>query len=145
MRLKKGGVFGAAARRRTPRAAARRARHHLRLGSRAGGSRGRGPGRLPGDAPARTQASQPRPSAKDAVRKANVVAVGKTVMLKLSRDNFLEQLGPLTELIAHNFKRKVAPSSRAPRRPALRTRRTPAFAHMRDARRNRRRRRSSRA
>jgi cGMP-dependent protein kinase len=47
------------------------------------------------------------PSAKDAVRKANVVAVGKTVMLKLSRDNFLEQLGPLTELIAHNFKRKV--------------------------------------
>ena len=66
-------------------------------------------------------------------------------MLKLSRDNFLEQLGPLTELIAHNFKRKVAPSSRAPRRPALRTRRTPALAHMRDTRRNRRRRRSSRA
>ena len=101
----------------------------------------------PATHPARAHAGESclEPSAKDAVRKANVVAVGKTVMLKLSRDNFLEQLGPLTELIAHNFKRKVAPSSRAPRRPALRTRRTPALAHMRDARRNRRRRRSSRA
>ena len=138
----------AAARRRTPRAAARRARHHPAprlpaLAALAAAARVVSPATHPARAHAGESCLEP--SAKDAVRKANVVAVGKTVMLKLSRDNFLEQLGPLTELIAHNFKRKVAPSSRAPRRPALRTRRTPALAHMRDARRNRRRRRSSRA
>jgi len=47
------------------------------------------------------------PTAEDAVRKANVVAVGNTNILKLTRAVFLEQLGDLAEVVADNFKRKV--------------------------------------
>jgi len=47
------------------------------------------------------------PTAQDAVRKANVVAVGKVTILKLTRAAFLEQLGDLSEVVAENFKRKV--------------------------------------
>jgi cGMP-dependent protein kinase len=47
------------------------------------------------------------PTAQDAVRKANVVAVGKVTILKLTRAAFLEQLGDLAEVVAENFKRKV--------------------------------------
>ena len=41
------------------------------------------------------------------MRKANVVAVGKVTILKLTRAAFLEQLGDLSEVVAENFKRKV--------------------------------------
>ena len=47
------------------------------------------------------------PNSHDAVRKANVVAVGSVTILKLSRDVFHEQLGDLESLVAENFKRKV--------------------------------------
>jgi cGMP-dependent protein kinase len=47
------------------------------------------------------------PTAQDAVRKANVVAVGKVKILKLTRAAFLEQLGDLSDVVADNFKRKV--------------------------------------
>jgi len=45
--------------------------------------------------------------AADAMRKANVVAVGKCKVLKLLRDTFLENCGSLENLVANNFKRKV--------------------------------------
>ena len=41
------------------------------------------------------------------MRKANVVAVGKVKILKLTRATFLEQLGDLSDVVADNFKRKV--------------------------------------
>ena len=44
---------------------------------------------------------------QDAVRKANVVAVGNVTILKLTRDVFHAQLGDLEGLVAENFKRKV--------------------------------------
>jgi CRP-like cAMP-binding protein len=47
------------------------------------------------------------PDSHDAVRKANVVAVGNVTILKLTRDVFHEQLGDLEGLVADNFKRKV--------------------------------------
>jgi len=47
------------------------------------------------------------PTAKDAVRKANVVAVGDCTILKLTRTTFLEQLGDLADIVAENFKHKV--------------------------------------
>ena len=47
------------------------------------------------------------PDQHDAVRKANVVAVGNVTVFKLTRDVFHEQLGDLEGLVADNFKRKV--------------------------------------
>jgi len=47
------------------------------------------------------------PDSHDAVRKANVVAVGNVTILKLTRDVFHAQLGDLEGLVAENFKRKV--------------------------------------
>ena len=47
------------------------------------------------------------PTSDDAVRKANIVAVGTSVVLKLTAEAFKEQLGDLTEIVAYNFKRKV--------------------------------------
>ena len=47
------------------------------------------------------------PTSDDAVRKANIVAVGNAVVLKLTANAFKEQLGDLTEIVAYNFKRKV--------------------------------------
>ena len=47
------------------------------------------------------------PTAEDAVRKANVVAVGPVAVLKLSAQAFKEQLGNLQDVINFNFKRKV--------------------------------------
>lgn len=47
------------------------------------------------------------PTAQDAVRKANVVAVGDCTILKLTRATFLEQLGDLADVVAENFKHKV--------------------------------------
>jgi len=47
------------------------------------------------------------PTAQDATRKANVVAVGNVKVLKLTRTTFLEQVGDLAEVVADNFKRKV--------------------------------------
>ena len=41
------------------------------------------------------------------VRKANVVAVGKVKVLKLTRETFLDQCGELETLVTTNFKRKV--------------------------------------
>ena len=41
------------------------------------------------------------------MRKANVVAVGKVKILKLTRKAFLEQLGNLADVVAENFKRKA--------------------------------------
>jgi len=47
------------------------------------------------------------PTAEDAVRKANVVAVGPVTVLKLTAQAFKEQLGNLQDIINQNFKRKV--------------------------------------
>jgi len=47
------------------------------------------------------------PTSDDAVRKANIVAVGPTSVLKLTAKTFKEQLGSLSEIVAYNFKRKV--------------------------------------
>jgi len=47
------------------------------------------------------------PTAEDAVRKANVVAVGPVRVLKLTAKVFKEHLGSLSEVVAYNFKRKV--------------------------------------
>jgi len=47
------------------------------------------------------------PTAEDAVRKANVVAVGPVQVLKLTAQAFKEQLGNLQDIINQNFKRKV--------------------------------------
>jgi CRP-like cAMP-binding protein len=50
------------------------------------------------------------PTADDAVRKANVVAVGPVAVLKLTAQAFKEQVGNLNDLISRNFKRKVLES-----------------------------------
>ena len=50
------------------------------------------------------------------MRKANVVAVGKVKILKLTRKAFLEQLGNLADVVAENFKRKAC-WSRGPAHP----------------------------
>jgi len=47
------------------------------------------------------------PTADNAVRKANIVAVGTVRLLKLTAATFKEQLGDLGEVVARNFKRKV--------------------------------------
>ena len=46
----------------------------------------------------------------DPVRKANVVAVGQTTLLRLTRDVVREQLGELADVVTANFKRKVMES-----------------------------------
>merc|ERR1719440_908023 len=44
--------------------------------------------------------------AEDAVRKANVVAVGPVVVLKLTAATFTDLMGSVADVIAYNFKRK---------------------------------------
>ena len=50
------------------------------------------------------------PGADDAVRKANVVAVGEVQLLKLSAAAFKENLGTLADVVARNFMAKVLES-----------------------------------
>ena len=50
------------------------------------------------------------PTPDNAVRKANIVAVGAVTVLKLTAGNFKDQLGDLREITAKNFKRKVMES-----------------------------------
>ena len=51
------------------------------------------------------------------MRKANVVAVGKVKILKLTRKAFLEQLGNLADVVAENFKRKASGAAAPPTLP----------------------------
>ena len=138
----------AAARRRTPRAAARRARHHPapRVPALAA-ARPR-----PGSSPrrrtprARTQASlasSPRRRTQSARRTSS--RSGKRSCSSSPVTTSWSSWGRLPSSSRTTSSERWPQAARAPRRPALRTRRTPALAHMRDTRRNRRRRRSSRA
>jgi cGMP-dependent protein kinase len=43
----------------------------------------------------------------DAVRQANVIAVGKVKVLRLTRKDFVETCGQLQDIVANSFKRKV--------------------------------------
>jgi CRP-like cAMP-binding protein len=47
------------------------------------------------------------PTAEDAVRKANIVAVGDVTVLRLTAAVFKEEIGVLSDVVAYNFKRKV--------------------------------------
>jgi len=47
------------------------------------------------------------PSAENATRKANIVAVGPATLLKLPANEFIQALGSLTDLVSSNFKQKV--------------------------------------
>ena len=47
------------------------------------------------------------PTADNATRKANVVAVGPVKVLRLTAAKFKEHLGSLQDVVGYNFKRKV--------------------------------------
>ena len=62
------------------------------------------------------------PSAATATRKANIVAVGKVTLLKLSATAFKEQLGSLADVTAANIKRKGCTPGRNTRQSRRRCR-----------------------